>query len=92
MNILCWNARGLGPNKKRNSLHNIRKDYQIDIIAVQETKKEEFSKRILDSIWIGFDTWITKPAVGSSGGILLGLDSSNFIVEKFVVQTFSVSV
>jgi exonuclease III len=39
MNLLCWNARGLGSTKKRNILHDLIIDHHIDIVAIQKTKK-----------------------------------------------------
>jgi exonuclease III len=44
MNILCWNAKGLGAPKKCSILHDIIKDHNIDIIIIQEIKKKYLLK------------------------------------------------
>ena len=76
MNFLNWNARGLNSYKKRQILHDILVDHRIDILAIQETKKEQFTNRILRTISTRFDVWYWVPSVGRSGGILFGCDSS----------------
>jgi hypothetical protein len=35
--------------------------------------------------------WNCLPLVGSAGGILMGVDSDIFVVEKWVVRKFSIS-
>jgi hypothetical protein len=59
---------------------------------VQEIKKQEFSKRILRSISNRFDIWVTLSAVGLSGGIIVGCDSSQFILENTIVGSFSITL
>jgi hypothetical protein len=82
----------LGASKKRRSLHDIIIDHKIDIIAVQETKKQKFSNRLVKSISTIVDVWIELPAIGLSGGILLGLESSKFSIEQQQIGQFSISV
>jgi exonuclease III len=55
MNILFWNARGLSATSKRRMLHDLICSNKIDIIAIQETKKSEFSQRMLRGINPHFD-------------------------------------
>jgi exonuclease III len=47
MNILSWNARRLEDTSKRHILHDLICDYKIDIIAIQETKKQNYHKDCL---------------------------------------------
>ena len=49
MNILNWNIRGMNSPRKRLALADFLQKYQIDLVAIQETKKEEFSNRMLRS-------------------------------------------
>ena len=74
MRVLNWNARGLNAPKKRRILRDLILDNSIDLIAIQETKKENFSLRILKSISHRFDTWLWVESHGRSGGILVGCD------------------
>jgi hypothetical protein len=63
-------------------LHDIIRDHNIDIIAIQEAKKKIFTKRMLLAIHPKFDIWLYKLSVGASGGILFGYDSSKFQINS----------
>jgi exonuclease III len=82
MNILSLNARGLDSSKKHRILHDIIVDNKIDMVAIQETKKQHFSSRMLKSICNKFDCWHELLAIGLSGGILIGFDSSKLILDR----------
>jgi exonuclease III len=81
MNILNWNIRGLGFLHKRSVLHNIVQFHKVDLVAIQETKHQEFSQKMLNVISRHFDTWIQLPAIVLSGCVLVGCNSSKFIIE-----------
>lgn len=72
----------------RSILHDVIRDNHIDIIAIQETKKQEFSTRMVSAINHSFDVWLVQPAIGSFGGILIGCDSGKFIIEHSVIIDF----
>lgn len=55
MNILNWNVRGIDAPRKRQILEDLISKHHIDLIAIQETKKENFNHRIMRSISIKFD-------------------------------------
>jgi exonuclease III len=92
MNILCWNARGLGSSKKHRILHDLILDNKIDLVAIQETKKQSFSSRMLKGISTKFDSWHELPAVGLSGGILVGFDSSKLIIDRVDILSYSLTI
>lgn len=92
MKVLNWNARGLNAPKKRRILRDMILEHKIDIIVIQETKKDTFSHRILKSISSRFDTWIWLGAHGRSGGILFGCDSDTCLVTDSVVHTYSIDI
>ena len=89
MNFLNWNARGINSSKKRQILHDMIVDNKIDILAIQETKKENFTTRILDFISTKFDIWQWVPSIGRSGGILFGCDSTKFRYLSHTTHQFS---
>lgn len=62
--------------RKRKALADFIQQHHIDIVAIQETKKEEFSHRILNYLSRTLDVWLYVPSVGRSGGILFGGDSN----------------
>jgi hypothetical protein len=52
---------------------------KVDYIGFQETKKENFSRSFLKSILGNRDfEWNFMPAVGTAGGILVGLNKDIF--------------
>lgn len=92
MRVLNWNARGLNAPKKRRILKDLILDNSIDLIAIQETKKENFSLRILKSISHRFDTWVWVESKGRSGGILVGCDSNICHFESSEILTYSTNI
>jgi hypothetical protein len=52
--------------------------HKKDVVAIQESKKEECSKRFQESLTTQINWWITQPSNGSSGREFLGVDDSNF--------------
>ena len=68
MRITTWNARGLNaPSKKRILKHNL-KNFESDIILIQETK---LNKSESSSLGRSIGNWslITQEAAGASGGL-----------------------
>lgn len=90
MNILNWNIRGMNQAKKRRALNSIILQHHIDIITIQETKKEDFTNRSLKQISSIFYTWIWLPSNGTAGGILMGLSSFKFEVISTSIGDYTV--
>lgn len=68
MRITTWNARGLNaPSKKRILKHNL-KNFESDIILIQETK---LNKSESSSLGRSIGNWslIRQEASGASGGL-----------------------
>lgn len=61
----------VGGAAKRRRLRKMIVEEKIDLCMIQETKSSDLSKRMISSIWgePNFD-WISKNAVGQSGGML----------------------
>lgn len=51
MKILSWNVRGIGDVRKIGIIKNILKKIGLDIVVIQETKKENFDIKDVVSIW-----------------------------------------
>ena len=92
MNILNWNCRGLNSIRKRYILHDLIIDHKVDLLAVQETKKDNFSQRCLNNISSRLDIWIWLPSIGRSGGILFGADSNKVQVLQHSLHHFSLNI
>lgn len=92
MNILNWNIRGMNSVRKRQALSEYIVKHQVDMIAIQETKKDQFSTRILRSLAPKFDTWIFLPSVGRSGGILFGGDSNKIQLISHSLHRYCINL
>lgn len=69
MRILIWNIRGLGNEARKKQLKEVMKERDVDIIALQETKRECFTDREFNSFQGSKDfVWGWKSARGSAGG------------------------
>jgi exonuclease III len=82
VHILNWNCQGLNKPKRKTLLKEYMLHHNIEIVGVQKTKIESFTKRTLDSFSRLIDTWFVKPSSDNSGGILLGISSFLFSVTQ----------
>lgn len=92
INIYCWNARGLGISNKRLFLKDSLSVKQIDIVCIQEAKKESFQPKILNALSTNITQWFIKSSIGSSGGLLLGINESKFWLIDYWINPFSITV
>lgn len=92
MIILNWNIRGMNAFRKRQILTDMIKDNKVDIVAIQETKKEDFKDRTLRSLSSHINTWTWLPSRGRSGGILFGCPSSKISIVEYHKHTFSITL
>lgn len=46
MNILSFNSRGLGSGVKRSAIRKLTVTHKVDILCIQETKKEIIDKKL----------------------------------------------
>lgn len=92
MNRIFWNIRGITPPGKKPCIFEAITKVNPSVIAFQETKKESLSVAFLKSISgnKNFD-WQHLPAVGTSGGILVGVDTDIFYVLSWSSHKFSIS-
>lgn len=74
-----WNVRGLNKDGRMNKIAEFIKKHQLDFVGFQETKKENFDQSFLQNISGTKDfCWKWLHARKTSGGILVGFDSSLF--------------
>ena len=88
----CWNIRGLGNPQAKRILRDHLCDKDIDLVGVQETKLEVYPNRFFQNLSVRINTWLFKPSVGSSGGILLGVNDDKYQVLNHWIKDFSISV
>ena len=83
MRVLFFNIRGFGRSGRRTLIKDLLRNHKIDIVCLQETIKQDFTDFELQGLEVGEKIyWCWLPAVGHSGGMLLGLRDSVFEVES----------
>ena len=95
MRALFWNLRGFGHAGRRRQLIEYMREEHIDIVAIQETMRLEFSLPELDRLSSHLFAWHWLPSSGSaghSGGILLGVKDATFEVGSMDRGQFFVSM
>lgn len=92
-NILIWNVHGLNDKGHRDMVHRVVQSCQPAIVCLQETKLSSISLRdVLSILGQNFSSFVTLPAQGTRGGILVGWRDGSYNVEHYRVHRYSVSV
>ena len=92
MNCLFWNIRGITTPGKKPCIVDTLTKTNASIVAFQETKKEELTTAFLKSISGNKNfLWHHLPAVGTAGGVLVGVDADIFEVLQWSSLNYSVS-
>ncbi|MFS8026364.1 putative RNA-directed DNA polymerase [Helianthus anomalus] len=82
MNFLSINLRGIGGDHKAGWIKNIRKEFGVNFLAIQESKRSNVSRADLIKFWgsgsFGFESIC---ASGLSGGLICAWDDSLFALE-----------
>ena len=50
MNILSYNSRGLGRGIKWAAIRSLNMKHKVDLVCIQETKKDSFDKLICQTM------------------------------------------
>ena len=86
MNILSYNSRGLGSGIKWSAIRKLTLSHKIDILCIQETKKESIDKKLCLYLWGDSSvTWECDPSSNAAGGLLCISNNDSFMVERRVV-------
>nr|KYP70042.1 hypothetical protein KK1_009250 [Cajanus cajan] len=87
MKILSFNIRGLGGRLKVVEVRNLVRSENVDMVCLQETKKESVDKKLCASLWGADDfEWAFYPSEGRSGGIVSIWKTSIFKLETSIIQ------
>ena len=86
MSIISYNVRGLGRGVKWPTIRRMVSEHRIDLLCLQETKKESISKSMCQALWGKSDfSWEEYPTANSVGGILCVWNETSFKVESRLV-------
>ena len=92
MRALFWNFRGFGHVGRRTQLKEYMRKEDIDIVGLQETIKADFHFHELLAIDpLERFEWQHAPAVGHSGGMLLGLSQGLYEIIDWDVGSFFIT-
>lgn len=86
MNIISYNIRGLGRGVKWAAIRRLIRKENVDMICLQETKKEVIDKAMCQSLWGDAAVcWEMQPAINTAGGILCSWSEKTFKLHRRVV-------
>ncbi|KAL5179275.1 hypothetical protein HKD37_01G000613 [Glycine soja] len=79
---------GLGRGVKWAFVRRLVRKHKVDILCIQETKKEQIDKPTCQALWGDMDVvWEFQPAVNTAGGLLCIWNEQVFKVERRVKGT-----
>ena len=91
MKGMIWNSDGFGDSAKHLAVQESIKEHILSFVAIIETGRSNFSAPFLKHLAGGFDyTWYCLPPRGRSGGILVGFNSNDLVVQNVVTGDFCV--
>jgi len=90
MNILSYNIRGLGRGIKWASIRNLVGKLKVDLLCLQETKRDSFDKAACQALWAHPDiAWEWHPAVNTAGGLLcVWNNKTSRLISEFLKKGF----
>ena len=88
MNIITYNVRGLGRGVKWSTIRRLIKKESVDMMCIQETKKESIDNSMCQALWGDADVaWEMQPANNTTaGGILCMWSEKIFKLERKVID------
>jgi exonuclease III len=92
LRFISWNVRGLNNPQKREVVRNLLREWQCDMVCLQETKLDCLDLRVVWSLWGNqYVDWVALDVVNTAGGILFMWDTRFVERVDAVVGHFSVS-
>ena len=83
MNIITYNARGLGRGVKWPAIRRMVNKHHADMLCIQESKKEMVDRSLCQAVWGDSEVqWEAQPATNTAGGILCLWSEKYFRLER----------
>lgn len=83
MNIVSYNVRGLRRGVKWGAIRRLVRNQKVDMICIQETKRESIDKATCHALWGDSDIgWEFQPAINTAGGLLCVWSQQAFKLER----------
>ena len=93
LKMVSWNVRGLNDLPKRLVVRNLLREWNCNIVCLQETKLASMDRQLVCSVWsCPYVDWVALDVDQTVGGVLMTWDRR--ALEKLEVMGghFSVSV
>ena len=83
MNIVSYNVRGRRRGVKWGAIRRLVRNQKVDMICIQETKRESIDKATCHALWGDSDIgWEFQPAINTAGGLLCVWSQQAFKLER----------
>ena len=75
LKMVSWNVRGLNNLRKRLVVRNLLREWNCDVVCLQETKLAGMDKLLVCSLWsCPYVDWVALDADRTTGGVLMMWD------------------
>ena len=72
LRMVSWNVCGLNDSRKRLVVRNLLREWNCDVVCLQETKLAGMDRQLICSLWsCPFVGWVALDAVQTTGGVLI---------------------
>ena len=88
-----WNSDGFGDTAKHFTVTETIREQNLSFVAILESGRSNFSVPFLKKLAGGKEyMWYCLPPRGRSGGILVGFNVSEFVIQDVVAGDFCVKI
>ncbi|XP_075636750.1 uncharacterized protein LOC142608985 [Castanea sativa] len=93
LKIVSWNVRDLNDSRKRLVVRNLLREWNCDVVFLQETKLAGMDRQLICSLWsCPYVDWVALDADQTAGGVLMMWDRRALEKLEVMVGQFFVSV
>ena len=93
LKMVSWNVQGLNDSRKCLVVRNLLREWNYDVVCLQETKLAGMYKQLVCNLWsCPYVDWVTLDADWTTGGVLMMWDRRALEKLEVMVGHFSVSV
>ena len=93
LKIVSWNVRGLNDSLKRLVVRNLLREWNCDVVCLQETKLVGMHRQLICSLWsCPYVDWVALDVDQTASGVLMMWDRRALEKLEVMVGQFSVSV
>ena len=93
LKMVSWNVQGLNDSRKRLVVRNLLREWNCDVVCLQETKHVSMDRQLICSLWsCPYVDWVALGADQIVGGVLMMWDRRVLEKLEVMVGQFSVSI